>query len=58
MAANSKGFRAMEISAPASTRLMPSAGSKPSDKPSPARMKENSPIWARLAATVNAVLSG
>ncbi|MCY1382663.1 hypothetical protein D9M69_707050 [compost metagenome] len=58
MAANSTGFSAMEMSAPANTRLMPSAGSKPSDRPMPARMNENSPICARLAETISAVFSG
>ena len=58
MAEKTKGLSAIDISAPASTRLIPSAGSSPSDSPSPARMKENSPICARLAAIVSAVLSG
>jgi len=58
MAWNSMGLSAMEISAPASTRLVPSAGSRPSDAPRPTRMNENSPICAKLADTVSAVLSG
>ena len=33
-------------------------GRSPRETPSPARMKENSPICARLADTVSAVLSG
>jgi hypothetical protein len=48
----------MEISAPASIRLWPSGGSSPSETPSAARMKENSPIYASPAETVSAVLSG
>jgi hypothetical protein len=56
--ANSSGFRAIEISAPARIRLCPSAGSNFSDTPRAARMNENSPIWARLAETVRAVFSG
>ncbi|MCY1528406.1 hypothetical protein D9M68_635090 [compost metagenome] len=55
---NTAGFKAMEINAPASTRLTPSCGIRPRLKPRPARMKENSPICARLAATVSAVFSG
>ena len=35
IAANSSGLSEMEMSAPASTRLCPSAGSSPSDTPSP-----------------------
>jgi len=35
-----------------------SAGSRPSERPRLTRMNENSPIWARLAPTVSAVLSG
>jgi hypothetical protein len=58
MAANSSGLAAIEISAPASTRLWPSAGSRPSATPRPARMNENSPICARLAPIVNALPSG
>ncbi|MNX57447.1 hypothetical protein D3C86_882640 [compost metagenome] len=58
MRLNHSGLVAMEISAPASTRLCPSTGSRPSDTPSPARMNENSPICARLALTVSAVASG
>ena len=56
--AKTSGLRAIEISAPARIRLMPSAGISFSEMPSAARMKENSPICARLAATVSAVLSG
>ena len=54
-AAKASGLSVIEISAPARIRSRPSGGSRPSDRPSPARMKENSPIWARLAATVRAV---
>ena len=52
------GLMAMEISAPASTRLCPSGGSSLSDTPRATRMKENSPICARLADTVSAVFKG
>src|SRR5215831_6600362 len=53
-----KQFRTMEIMAPATIRLWLSAVSKPSATPSSPRIKENSPIWARLAATMRAVPSG
>ena len=58
MAAKTSGLSAIEISAPATIRLCPSASSTPSDTPSAARMNENSPICARLADTVSAVFSG
>ncbi|MCY1552180.1 hypothetical protein D9M68_885610 [compost metagenome] len=55
---NTSGFRAMEISAPATTRLCASPGITRSAAPRLTRMKENSPICARLAETVSAVCSG
>ena len=55
---NTSGLSAIEISAPATIRFWPSTGNNFSDTPSAARMKENSPIGARLVVTVRAVLSG
>jgi hypothetical protein len=52
---NISGFSAIEISAPASNRLCPSAGNRCNPTPRLASMNENSPICARLADTVNAV---
>jgi hypothetical protein len=57
-ALNISGFTAIEMMAPARIRFWPITGSRPSDMPSAARMKENSPICARLAETVIAVFSG
>ena len=57
-AANTSGLRVIESRAPARIRSWPSSGSNPSARPSPARMNENSPIWARLAETVSAVRAG
>ena len=48
-------LKAIEISAPAMIMLCPSGDSSPRLTPSPARMKENSPICARLAEIVSAV---
>jgi hypothetical protein len=39
-----KGLIAIEISAPATTRFMPSGGTSPSEALRPARMNEKSPI--------------
>ena len=58
IAANMIGLRVMETSAAARMRLRPSLDRRPSSPPRPARMKENSPIWASPAPTVSAVLSG
>lgn len=58
MAWNTSGLIAIEISAPARIKFWPCTGNTPSAVPRPARMKENSPIWARLADTVNAVFNG
>ena len=58
MARNNNGLSAMENKAPASTRLAPSGGNRPNEEPSATRMNENSPICAKLADTVSAVLSG
>ena len=55
---NTSGLIAMEISEPATMRLAPSAGNRFSARPRLPRMKENSPICARLADTVSAVCSG
>jgi hypothetical protein len=44
--------------APASTKSRPASDSIPSATPSPTRMKENSPICARLAAIVIPVAQG
>ena len=44
--------------AAATMRLCPCGGISPSETPSAARMKENSPICDRLAPTVSAVVSG
>ena len=57
-AARDQRVRAIESSAAATIRLCPCSGSSPSDTPRAARMKENSPICARLAPTVSAVLRG
>jgi len=48
----------IDSKAPATIRLWDSGGSKRSAIPSSARIKENSPICAKLAATVRAVPSG
>ena len=48
----------IESRAPATIRLCPSGGRSPSETPSAARMKENSPIWARLAEIVRDVWRG
>src|SRR3546814_12660965 len=58
MTVKSNGLTRIDRIAPARMRSRASAGSTPSDVPSAARMKENSPIWARLAAMVKAVLRG
>jgi hypothetical protein len=49
MAAKMSGFMTMERIAPARIRSRPCSGSRWSFTPRPARMNENSPIWARLA---------
>ena len=46
------------MSAPAKIRFCPSSDSSCKDTPSVAKMKENSPICAKLAPTVKAVLRG
>ncbi len=53
---NSTGLSIIEMIAPASTRFCPACGSRLSAIPRPARIKANSPICARLAAMVSAVL--
>ena len=58
MTRKTSGFTAIEITAAATISAWASRVSNPSDTPSAARMNENSPICARLAATVNAVFSG
>lgn len=58
MLANNSGLMAIEIRAPARIRLRPSGGSNPNITPSPTKMNENSPIWVKLAETLNAVLNG
>ncbi len=55
---NKSGFMAIEIKAPAKIRLIPCVGKIPNATPNPATINENSPICDKLAATVNAVLSG
>jgi ABC transporter substrate binding protein len=52
------GLARMERSAPARMRSRPFSGRSCSWTPSPARMNENSPIWDRLMASGNAVVSG
>ena len=54
-AANSSGLMRMVMMAPARMRSRPCSGRSFRLKPSPARMKENSPIWAREAAMISAV---
>ena len=49
-ARNSSGLSRIERIAPVTMRSRPSSGSRPTSTPSAARMKENSPICARLAA--------
>jgi hypothetical protein len=47
----------IEMMAVARIKSRPSLGSKPNAAPSSARMNENSPICARLAAITSAVAS-
>ena len=57
--ANISGLRRIERIAPARMRSRPRPRAAiRSSTPSPARMKENSPIWARLAEIVRAVATG
>ena len=56
--ANRKGLSRIERIAPASTRSRALSGSSANATPSPTRMKENSPICARLAEIVSAVDGG
>ena len=58
MPPNRKEFIAIEIIAPARMRLYASFGIKSMARPMPAKIKENSPICAKLMPTVIAVLSG
>ncbi|MCY1436465.1 hypothetical protein D9M71_525910 [compost metagenome] len=55
---NSSGLTRIDRIAPASTRSRPISGSSCRPTPRLTRMKENSPICARLAAMVSAVLLG
>ena len=57
-ARNSSGLSRIERMAPVTMRSRPSCGSRPTSTPSAARMKENSPICARLAAISAAVPLG
>src|SRR5680860_860382 len=50
-----RGLAVIDSSA-ARMRLTASDDSRSSERPRVARMKENSPIWARLAATINALI--
>ena len=52
---NSSGLSRIEMMAPARIRSRPCSGSSPSANAEAARMKENSPICARLAEIVSAV---
>ena len=58
IAENKNELRVIENKAPAKIKFCASGLSNPSDKPKVARIKENSPICAKLAPTVNAVLMG
>ncbi len=58
MAAKIAGFARMDRMAPARMRSRPRSGNKPRSTPRLARMKENSPICARLAAIISAVPTG
>ena len=57
-ARKSSGFRVMEKRAPARSRPYCSPEKKPSFTPAWPRMNENSPIWARPAATTRPVRNG
>ena len=58
MARNISGLSTIDRMAPARIRSRPCSGSSFSPTPSSARMKENSPIWARLAEIISAVANG
>ena len=52
------GLSVIEMSAPATMSWKPSSGSRPSERPTVPTMNENSPIWAKPAATVSAIRVG
>ena len=55
---NTNEFKVIENNAPARIKFCASGVSRPSDKPNVAKKNENSPIWAKQAPTVRAVLIG
>ena len=58
MARKTKGLSAIEMMAPARMRLLTFGWQEPQRTPKPARMKENSPICARLAGDRERCIQG